>query len=119
MATTTLSPITPSATTGTQIPGDAAGDTDNVILGVGNNTVIIIQAPTGAATVATLEVQRTARPGDSQYPPQTVADKVLNIAAGQVGVFGPIESAYRDVDGKAHVTIAPHAGVKISAINLP
>ena len=72
----------------------------------------------GASINVTLTAQQTTRPGDGQFPPATLANQVIAVAAGTTKVIGPIPPAFNDTNSRVAVATSAQASVTIESYRI-
>ncbi|MCC6426290.1 MAG: hypothetical protein IT435_05665 [Phycisphaerales bacterium] len=90
----TLTPVIPAAAGSALALVAAAGGGDQ-FLNPRSNSLLHVANGGGAPINVTITAKATSRPGDQNFPPQTVADLVVAVAAGATKVI-PVGKAYTD-----------------------
>ena len=90
----TLTPVIPAAG-GSVFPLVAASGGGDQFLNPRSNSQLHVNNGGGGSINVTITAKATSRPGDQNFPPQTLPDLVVAVAAGASKVI-PIGKAYTD-----------------------
>ncbi len=110
--------VTPAISGTNPSPVSCAGGGDAVLNPRGRTCVRVANGSGGSITV-TLAAQLTARPSDGQFPPMTLGNQAVAIAAGTQRIIGPIPTAFNDGNGKVQITYSGVTSLTIEAFEVP
>lgn len=120
MAATTLDVSQANASAGTMLDMDGVDATNgNKFKNVPGRTILIIRNGDASSKTVTIPARRTTRPGDAQFPAQSVSDIVLAIAASGIAVLGPFYAAHTDAEGYVTATWSAGTSVTADVVQLP
>lgn len=83
------------------------------------NVMVLVTNGGGSSITATLAATQTARPADPTFPPMTLGNQAVSIAAGVAKLIGPIPPAFNDVNGFVQMTYSAVTSVTVQVIQPP